>query len=179
MLDSERSIDSEKNEFMTVENAGLVLLSPFLPQLFDRLQLMRDGVFTSDAAADRAVYLLEHLSGGNAQAPEYALALNKCLCGRALAAPISRGVVFTDDELAATSEMTDAVIAHWSALGNTTPEGLRTSFLRRHGILTTSPGIRHLRVESKPFDMLLDTIPWNFQVIRHPWMLAALHVEWR
>jgi len=36
-----------------------------------------------------------------------------------------------------------------------------------------------LTIEPGTFDMLLDSLPWSYSVIKHAWMERAIHVTWR
>jgi len=36
-----------------------------------------------------------------------------------------------------------------------------------------------LTVEERAFDVLLDSIAWNFRFIKTPWMEKILRVKWR
>jgi hypothetical protein len=69
------------------------------------------------------------------------------------------------------------VISYWSVLKNTSIDGFRSSFLVRPGLLREEEGWR-LSVERKPFDMLLDHLPWSLSIIRLPWMKRVLYTEW-
>ena len=55
----------------------------------------------------------------------------------------------------------------------------RDSFLQREAVLRLKDDAWSLLVEAKPFDMLLDRIPWSFKTIKHPWMEKLVQVEWR
>ena len=74
----------------------------------------------------------------------------------------------------------EAAIRHWAALRGTGPDGLRSTFLMRPGMLTADDdGGWLLRVESQAFDILLDQLPWGISMIQLPWMQRLLRVEWR
>ena len=53
------------------------------------------------------------------------------------------------------------------------------SFLQRNGRLQRDSDAWRLVVESRPFDMLLDQIPWSFATLKFPWMERVIYVEWR
>ena len=72
-----------------------------------------------------------------------------------------------------------AVTKNWEKLGNTSPTGLRESFLKRDGIVKKNENNYTLIVEAKPFDMLLKTIPWNIMMIQTSFMDIRLLVEWK
>jgi hypothetical protein len=40
-------------------------------------------------------------------------------------------------------------------------------------------GMWYLTIEPGTFDMLLDSLPWSYSVIKHAWMERAIHVTWR
>lgn len=170
-------IDKELGVFIT--NAGLVLLWPFLTQLFRRCGWLEGMAFTDDAAAGRAVHLLQYLANKQEQAPEYLLVLNKLLCGIASAKPVVKDVVLTDDEKNIGEQLLAAVIQQWTALGKTSVEGLRETFLNRNGQVLFAEQQVVLRVERKAFDKLLGRLPWSLQLIRLPWMQQPLYVEWK
>ena len=167
-----------------IANAGLVLLAAYLPRLFERLGWADGQAWRSAALAQRAVHLLQWAATGEAAAEEHTLVLNKLLCGLPLQAPVPFDVVLTTDEQATTAGLLQAVIAHWTALGATSVDGLRQSFLQREGRLVLQtpeeqPGAWQLQVQARSFDMLLDRLPWSIALIKLPWMEGALHVQWR
>jgi hypothetical protein len=162
-----------------VRNAGQVLLGPFLPRLFAMTGLLEDNRFRDEDARHRAIHLLQYLVDASLQPPEHLLALNKLLCGLEPDAPVPRTIELTQSEKDAADGLLQAIIAHWTALGNTSVQGLRESFLQREGRLSPSNGNWHLLVQPRAFDMLLDRLPWSFKVTRHAWMDSALYVEWR
>jgi len=166
-------------EVIAVDNAGLVLLSPYLPRLFSMLALADDRAFAGPEAAARAALLLQALATGEAAAPEPALVLNKLLCGVPLDAPLPREIALTEAERTAIDGLLGAVIQHWRILGSTSPAGLRDTFLRRAARLERRDDAWQLAVEPGPFDMLIDQLPWGYATLRHPWMERVIHVDWR
>ena len=162
-----------------VENAGMVLSGPYLPMLFRKLDLLDKKEFKSHYAAEKAVHILEYMVTGEQSAPEYRLVLNKLLCGMEPDRPIHKFFLLEKAETDLTRELILSIIAHWKVLGKTSVEGFRQSFLTREGRLEATEDAWTLVVAPKPFDMLLDRIPWTFSPIRFPWMDRVLHVRWR
>ncbi|MCI4176515.1 contractile injection system tape measure protein, partial [Dickeya dianthicola] len=72
-----------------------------------------------------------------------------------------------------------AILQHWNALGHTSVDGLRQTFLQREGTLWRQADSWKLEVVAGPFDMLLDRLPWRYSTIKYPWMDRPLHVVWR
>jgi len=170
-------------EPIAIANAGLVLLVAYAQRLFERLELIRNGEFVDPAASHTAVHCLAYLSDGHCDGDESGWMLNKLLTGLAIAEPIPRCPSFDDTRRAVLDGLLQAVIANWGALGQTSVEGLRASFLRREGrlVLQESEHGRawQLQVDRRGYDVLLDRLPWGYGTIRLPWMAEAIHVKWR
>lgn len=166
-----------------IANAGLVLLSPYLPPLFTELGLLGKQGFVSDVARARAIAISQTLVTGTVPTIEADLTLNKLLCGAAPNVALDSDIVFSVDELNLAEDLLRAVVAHWRALGSTSITGLRESFLQREGCLMHdergSDGDWQLLVEARPFDMLLDRLPWGFSTVKYSWMTGMIRVEWR
>ncbi|RZL40642.1 MAG: hypothetical protein EOP35_00200 [Rubrivivax sp.] len=173
----------DETESLAVGNAGLVLLSPYLPRLFEHLGLLARGpgpaAFVGPESAARATLLLQALASGEAAAPEPALVLNKLLCGLSLDTPVPREIDLQPGEREALDGLLGAVIQHWRILGSTSLAGLRDTFLRRSAQLDLRDEAWRLTVEPGPFDMLIDQLPWGYSTLRHPWMERVIHVDWR
>lgn len=171
----------QTGEHALVADAGLVLCAPFLPRLWQRLGLLRaDGqAFATSASAARAVQLMRLLATGRTDTPEHLLVLPRLLCALPEHLALDAELQPTPAEREALDGLLLAMIRHWQRLGRTSPAGLRETFLSRPGQLERADTHWRLRVESRPFDMLLDDLPWSFKTVRLPWMPEVLHVEWR
>ncbi|MHB1099102.1 MAG: contractile injection system tape measure protein, partial [Burkholderiales bacterium] len=179
-LDSDREEDhAEHLDAIYIVNAGLVLASPYLPQLFKMVDLTEGGKFRNAEAAERAIHLLQFAVNESCDSPEFLLPLNKILCGVATWIPIEKRVDLLPRERDAVEGMLAAMIRSWTIIGNTSVRGLRESFLQRGGRLQLKEDAWHLKVEQKGIDVLLDRLPWSFSIIRHPWMIQPIYVEWR
>ena len=161
-----------------IENAGLVLLWPFLGRFFGEIGLIRDGEFVSAQGHRRSVLVTQHLVTGDAAAPEHRLLLNKLLCGFPVEDPVEGRITLSDEESDAANVLLTSVIAQWPALKNTSVEGFREAFLRRTGRLAPHGDSWRLHVERVGYDVLLDTLPWSISVVKQPWMPQPIFVEW-
>ena len=161
---------------MFVENAGVVLLHPFLPMFFKALGIADDS---SILQPDNAVALLHYLATGEENVPEYELVVSKLLCGIDINEPVQIQREFSTEVSDESTALLEAVVRHWSALRSTSADGLRDSFLRRSGKLSTTPnGEWLLKIETQTYDILLDHLPWGISMIQLPWMQSMLRVEW-
>lgn len=189
VLRSDASAPDLSLEPLTVANAGLVLLQPYLPHLFQRLGLSTPAGFKDADTARRAALLLQALvldtpEDGDAvplrqSAVESDLSLNKLLCGLPLQEPLPREWTLTTEERQVMQGLLTAVVQHWRVLGGTRANGLRQTFLRRTGRLVREAEGWRLNVDPGPFDMLIDHLPWGYSVLKFGWMEGVLHVDWR
>ncbi len=174
--------DHPDNEAIYIVNAGLVLLANYAPRLFGMLGLLEGDAFVDEAAQHRAVHCLVYLSDGHTDSEEHEWVLNKLLCGVAIDEPVPPAPPL-DDILPMLDSLLPAVVAHWNALGTTSPKGFRQTFLQRIGRLIEHEAHEgehwRLKVQPGPFDVLLDRLPWRYGTIKLPWMKGAIHVDWR
>jgi hypothetical protein len=173
----ESPIDASIDEFY-VGNAGLVILWPFLTQFFASFDLLDERQFKDREAMLKAVGILQYLASGETDFAEYALPLNKVLCGMAWEDVYDLDFTLSDVEKEACDALLEALIAHASILNDMSIAGLRSTFLLRQGILSVRDGAWLLRVEDETYDIVLERFPWNWAWIKLPWMDDMMRVEW-
>ncbi len=166
-------------EGIYIVNAGTVLLHPFLKSLFDRLELVKEGVFVDEHSQVTSLYLIHYLSNGYTEAKEYELTLAKLLCAYPIEKPVELAEALSREFTREADLLLEAAIGQWNILKNTSVDGLREGFLQRPGKLFSRNGNLYLHVETKSIDVLLDYLPWNLSIIMLPWMKDILRVEWR
>lgn len=162
-----------------ISNAGLIIIAPFLHVLFQKCELIEPSGFKDELSKYKAIQLLAYAATGKTSREEPELVINKILCGLDLTAPLNRVEELETNEKEIVDSLLKAVTQQWSPLKETSIEGLRQSFLQREGRLIEEEGQFVLKVEQKPFDMLLDQIPWNISKIKLSWMQKILEVEWK
>ncbi len=168
----------DQKEWYTI-NAGLVLLHPFFVLFFESLGLTEKNIFKDFHAKNQAALLLQYLATGKSQSFENELILNKILCDIPLSVPIEKDLILNEKIKAEAEQLLNAVIKHWSALKNTSPESLRNTFLQREGKLTKNEnGSWNLFIQHATFDILISKLPWSISIIKLPWMKNMLQVEW-
>jgi hypothetical protein len=165
-------------EGIYINNAGLILLHPFLEALFEQLGLTKENTWINSFTQQKAALVSEFLVTGNTEFEEFNLVLNKILCG------------IDPDEIVVTEMQSDyeiesecelllnEAITHWKALKNTSIDGLRETFLLRNGKLSKIENGWLLQVEQKTVDILISSLPWGFGIVKLPWMNEMLFVEW-
>ena len=166
---------------LEVADSGVVLLSPYIPVLFERFGCIQKGAWVSENANRKALAILKFATFGNYGEPPKNAAVMNLLCG------FPATPVFYVDELPKLDDnekeliegLLKAVIANWAAVGHMSPDGLRSTYFVRQGRIEADGAADSLTVEKKTFDILLDKLPWGFSIIKHPWMKKVLNVKWR
>ncbi|APR88495.1 hypothetical protein A7982_13844 [Minicystis rosea] len=161
-----------------VDNAGLVVLWPFIGHLFERLGLLNDSQLKDQYALHRAAGLLQHLCTGELELAEYQLPLARVLSGLRMTEVFDFGPPVTEAEAEECHHLLTAAIASAPILGEMSIAGFRGSFLVRKGALSACDGAWLLRVERASHDVVLDRFPWGMSWVKQPWMEAPLRVEW-
>ncbi|MAW95178.1 MULTISPECIES: contractile injection system tape measure protein [unclassified Leeuwenhoekiella] len=161
-----------------VQQAGLVLLHPFLPVLFNELNFLSETKQLQESKRDEAVHLLHFLATGNLKPYEAELGFEKYLCGLPQQFPVRRDVKLSRKQKAEATHLLETAIKHWSALKNTSPAGLRGQFLVRPGKLSFENERDQLQLERVTADILLDQLPWGLSMMRLPWLKKILYINW-
>jgi len=168
----------EETAGLYLNQAGVVLLHPFLSRYFEAVGLLADNQFQNTDCQQRAICLLHYLATRQTDPPEYELVLPKLLCGWSLNEPVIPAEL-PQAALDEAEHLLQTVIDYWQALKSTSPDGLREGFLRREGKLRrTGDRTWKLQVEQKAIDILLSRLPWGVSMVKLPWMDDLLAVEW-
>jgi hypothetical protein len=163
---------------VTVQNAGLILLHPFFHTYFSRLQLLEGGKFVDEAARHRAVRLLQLLVDEGTDHPEHTLLLNKVLCNMPWDEPLAPDIILTDSERELSRQLIGAAIQQWPKMHNSSVDGFKASFLKREGLLWQTEEAWFLRVQQRSYDIILQTLPWSYGMMRFSWLPKVLYTEW-
>jgi hypothetical protein len=176
---NEPDTDSNPVDGITVQNGGLVILWPYLGRLFTRLGLSDGKTFPGEEEQSRAIRLTEYLVTGSVEMEEHQLALNKLLCGASLDFQVPASIELSAEEEELCGKMLQGVIRNWEKMKTTRPNTFRETFLKREARLYKVEDRWELVVARKPYDMLLDSLPWNISMIQLSWMPERLVVHWK
>ena len=162
-----------------VEDAGLVILWPFLERFFLRVGLLDDELrFVDEPASMQAIALLAQLAREDPDPPEFTLPLAKLLVGRDPTASFTLERPLSAVHVAEGERLLAAVIAHATILRDMPVADFRAAFLRRPAALCTRDGAWTLQVEGRAHDLVLARFPWAWSWLKLPWMPGPLRVEW-
>lgn len=165
-------------EDIYISNAGLVLLHPFIPALFDTLELQKEGHFISPDAQMAAAKVLQFLVWGDNTLSENHFPLIKVLLGIPLHQVLELEIELPEAWKMECEAMISEVIQHWAVLKNTSNAGLRETFLQRQGKISPVASGWKLQIERKTVDVLLGKLPWGIGIIKLPWMNEIMYVDW-
>lgn len=167
------------DSFNEVADAGIVLLSPYIPVLFNRLGTVVGNFFASEDMRLKSLAILYYAVFGDFRPPEMHSLLMNIFCVFEQNFVCKELPSLTDDEKGMVNGLLDAVVKNWGAIGKTSADGLRSGFLIRKGTLKVEEGFVKLKVTQNAYDMLLDKLPWGYSMVKFPWMKSRIDVEWR
>lgn len=170
-----------KEKRFHLEDAGLVLLAPFISTLFSRLEYLdENGGFVTVAKQFRAIHLLRRIVFPEKEkVHDYELNLCKVLCGVNPAFPIPSDIQLTEVEKNEIDNLLESVINYWTIINGTSIDGFRESFLKRFGTLEKSENMWIVRVEGSTIDILMEDLPWSFSALSYSWSQEVVYVEWQ
>ena len=161
-----------------VQNAGAVILWPYLQPLFSAYGWVDAAAFTSDASQYLAVQMLHVLCTGDVAHDESNSTVGKLLCGLHPDDWIDVDVLLTQEQLAESEVLLTNVLKNWSALKSSSLDALRTGFLQRPGMIESSDQGWRITIERQGPDVLLDRLPWTISLIKLPWNDYFIQVDW-
>lgn len=173
---NEISIDAE--ERLIAPGAGLIIVHPFLVELFEDQKLLHGKSFRDEVSRQQAVKMLTYLGFGEIEIQEYDLLLPKLLCDMPWQTPLLLDAI-TDKQRQACDELLQAVLKHWQALKTNSSQWLREQFFWREGKLKQVDNGWQLNIERRAQDILLDKLPWGTGVIKLPWLSFLIYARWQ
>lgn len=177
MSQSIKKRDKAVESPISVAAAGMVIVHPFIQELFREQFLLAEQDFRSEECRHTGVHMLAYLAFGNLDIEEYDVLLAKLLC----AMPWEQSLLpweLADEQREACDQLLLAALHHWSALKSQSVQFLRQQFFWRNGKLKNTDDGWRLTIEKRAQDILLDKLPWGVGVIRMPWMKKMLYVTW-
>ena len=163
---------------VSVSNACLVLLHPFLSELFATCGFRRNNKWVNKQAQHMAVATLVYCGHGYIHLPEYEILIEKLLCGMPWSEAYFPPEHFSEEIMKNCEGLLHAVIAHWKAPGDISSDGLREGFLQRAAMVYRGDQDWTVIVEKKAQDILLARLPWGISRIKLSWMPTQLNVNW-
>ncbi|MCH7400363.1 contractile injection system tape measure protein [Belliella kenyensis] len=164
------------NNVHYIQNAGLIIIHPFLENFFRKIEVLDQKKSVSKDKIDLAIHALHYISSGKEQPPEYQLVFEKYLCGIPQNYPVDRFFILEESIKEEISNLFNAILSNWKRLKFTSPEALRDLFFLREGKLEEDN--HRLVVKRMAQDLLLENLPWSISVVKLPWFSKPIYVDW-
>ncbi|KGM29695.1 hypothetical protein KS18_02140 [Photorhabdus luminescens] len=161
-----------------INNAGILVLWPILPALFNQLSLLEKQKFTHRQAQFSAVVILDYLIWGTEKAPIERKGLSPILCGIIPDENIESVPIEPEKQLII-DQWLDAAIAQLTAWKKLSRNDARQLFLQRPGELRIDEQEINITVQHQPFDALLSDWPWPLNIAKLPWLDHPLLINWQ
>ncbi|MCD0467631.1 contractile injection system tape measure protein [Flavobacterium sp. ENC] len=157
-------------------NAGLILIHPFLKQLFLNCGLLNKDNTIKDPEV--AAHLLHYTATAKEQDYENEMLFEKLLCNIPLNQTINRNIILSEEFKKHSTEMLRAALDHWPVMKNSSVALLQNEYLQRPGKIILTGDHPKVLVERKTQDILLDKITWNIGIVKLAWKNKVIFVDW-
>ncbi|MER2473771.1 contractile injection system tape measure protein [Photorhabdus laumondii] len=174
----DQKILSTSNSPCHVNNAGILMLWPMLPALFNQLDLLEGKKFIHRQAQYHAVNFLDYLIWGTDETPAECKRLNNVLCGLT-ADENSESILLEPEKQLITTQWLDSVIAQLPGWKKLSCNDVRQLFLQRPGELLVNEQEIKITIQPQPFDALLADWPWPLNIAKLPWLDRSLLIDWK
>jgi len=167
---------------LALSGAGIVLLWPLLPHLFEARRLIDSSGFINEAAQVQAVMLLDALVWGDSTLGLWRLEEFCYWCGlpaeRILQAPDTWRTFDSGLQVQLDAWLED-VLAQIPGLDGFDAPALRALFLQRSGQLEIRDTQVQLILNTQAQDVLLRDCPWPLSHLTLPWLPLVVSLKWR
>ncbi|OCQ52986.1 hypothetical protein Ppb6_01879 [Photorhabdus australis subsp. thailandensis] len=173
---------TKKTPLYSVSNAGILILWPMLPALFNHLGLLEAQKFIHHQAQFSAVNLLDYLIWGDEEGQEERKierkTLNNILCGLNFNED-NESIPLEPEKKLITEQWLDAIIAQLFGWKKLSRNDVRQLFLQRPGELLMGEQEIKITIQHQPFDLLLNDWPWPLNIAKLPWLNQPLSIDWQ
>lgn len=159
-----------------VPNAGLVLIHPFMGNLFKHCNLI-DPKTKKLTDPEVCAHLLHYIATGKTNQLESNMLFEKFLCNIPLNHSISRHIKLSSKHKSEAAKVIAAVQQNWSSMKTASEGLLQYEFFQRSGKLIIDTN-QTLTIERKTQDILLDKLSWGIGFIKLPWQKQFIYVNW-
>lgn len=173
---NQKADDLLLNEDQYIQNAGLILIHPFLKTLFEHCNLF-DSKNNQLLNPELCAHLLHYIATGKTNAPEYDMVFEKFLCNIPLHQTINRHIKLTRKHKAEAKNVIESVQYNWSAMKKSSVALLQNEFFQRPGKLVIDHDYT-LTVERKTQDILLEKLGWGIGFVKLPWQEQFIFINW-
>ncbi|MCW1961446.1 contractile injection system tape measure protein [Chryseobacterium viscerum] len=169
--------DVTQNEGQYIQNAGLILIHPFIKTLFEHCELI-DPKTQQLTDPELCAHLLHYIATGKINAPEYDMIFEKFLCNIPMHQTINRHIKLSRKHKTQAKNVIESVQHNWAPMKKSSAALLQNEFFQRPGKLVITDSDYTLIVERKTQDILLEKLSWGIGLVKLPWQKKFIFVNW-
>jgi len=169
--------DPGENDGQYIQNAGLILIHPFIKTFFEHCNLL-DPQTHQLLDPELCAHLLHYIATGNTNAPEYDMVFEKFLCNIPLNQSINRHIKLSRKHREQAKNVIESVQHNWAPMRKSSVALLQNEFFQRSGKLLITDYNYTLTVERKTQDILLDKLAWGIGLVKLPWKEKFIFINW-
>jgi hypothetical protein len=166
-----------QDEGQYIQNAGLILIHPFIRTLFEHCELI-DPKTQQLTDPELCAHLLHYIATGKTNAPEYDMIFEKFLCNIPMHQPINRHIKLSRKHKTQAKNVIESVQHNWAPMRKSSVALLQNEFFQRPGKLIINDADYTLTVERKTQDILLEKLSWGIGLVKLPWQKKFIFVNW-
>ncbi|MCD0480728.1 hypothetical protein LPB90_19980 [Chryseobacterium sp. LC2016-29] len=175
--DNELSQNDGENDGQYVQNAGLILIHPFVKTFFEHCELLHPKT-QQLIDPELCAHLLHYIATGKINAPEYDMVFEKFLCNIPMQQTINRHIKLSRKHKTQAKNVIESVQHNWSSMKKSSVALLQNEFFQRPGKLVVTDHDYTLTVEQKTQDILLKNLGWGLSLVKLPWKKKFMFVNW-
>ncbi|PWN64205.1 contractile injection system tape measure protein [Chryseobacterium viscerum] len=169
--------DLLQNDGQYIQNAGLILIHPFIKTFFEHCDLLHPKT-QQLTDPELCAHLLHYIATGNTNAPEYDMIFEKFLCNIPMSQTINKHVKLSRKHKTQAKNVIESVQHNWSPMKKSSVALLQNEFFQRPGKLATTDYDYTLTVERRTQDILLDRLGWGIGLVKLPWQEKFIFINW-
>jgi hypothetical protein len=169
--------NEENNKGQYIQNAGLILIHPFIKTFFEHCDLIHPKT-QQLTDPELCVHLLHYIATGTTNAPEYDMVFEKFLCNIPLNQSINKHIKLSRKHKTQAKNVIESVQYNWNPMKKSSVALLQNEFFQRSGKLVITDSDYTLTVERKTQDILLDKLAWGISLVKLPWKEKFIFVNW-
>lgn len=169
--------DAIANEGQYIQNAGIILIHPFMKTFFEHCELF-DPETQQLTDPELCAHLLHYIATGTTNAPEYDMAFEKFLCNIPMNRTINRHIKLSRKHKTQAKNVIESVQHNWNPMKKSSVALLQNEFFQRSGKLVVTNHDYTLTVERKTQDILLEKLGWGIGLVKLPWKEKFLFINW-
>ncbi|MCI3939510.1 contractile injection system tape measure protein [Chryseobacterium aahli] len=166
-----------QNDGQYVQNAGLVLIHPFIKTFFEHCDLL-DPKTQQLIDPELCAHLLHYIATGKTNAPEYDMVFEKFLCNIPMNQTINKHIKLSRKHKTQAKNVIESVQHNWNPMKKSSAALLQNEFFQRSGKLVVTDHDYTLTIERKAQDILLDKLGWGLGLVKLPWQDKFIFINW-